>query len=164
MTRNISDTPNTHLSFPIMAVSTLPPAPIQPTQSSWTFTQGFILGQASFLLIVLLFIRYVVFSPAETPDDEGYKQRRAEKAKVCEVVRCGHSGSIRDLHHNLSNNFSVLTFQRAQLSTTGVPPPPPGHILNKTGYDMATHPAESTDWLNALFAQVSRALGRESYS
>lgn len=72
----------TPLTPPIMAVNTIPPAPIQPPQSTWTFTQGFILGQASFLLIVLLFIRYVVFSPAESPDDEGYKQRRAEKAKV----------------------------------------------------------------------------------
>jgi maintenance of morphology protein 1 len=65
-----------------MSINTLPLAPPAPQQSTWTFTQGFILGQASFLLIVLLFIRYVVFSPAETPDDEEYKQRRAEKAKV----------------------------------------------------------------------------------
>jgi maintenance of morphology protein 1 len=40
------------------------------------------------------------------------------------------------------------------LSTNVVPPPVPSQILGKTGYEMATHPAESTDWLNVLFAQV----------
>ena len=61
-------------------MSSLPP-PVATT-SSWTFTQGFLLGQASFLLLVLLFIRYVVFSPAEPIDDESWKQRRAERIKV----------------------------------------------------------------------------------
>lgn len=45
--------------------------------------------------------------------------------------------------------------QKAVLSTTSVPAPLPSVLLNKTGYEMATHPAESTDWINVLFAQVS---------
>ena len=53
-----------------------------PSTATWTFTQGFLLGQASFLVIALLFIRYVVFSPAEPPSDESWKKRRAERAKV----------------------------------------------------------------------------------
>ncbi|WWC59991.1 uncharacterized protein I303_102554 [Kwoniella dejecticola CBS 10117] len=104
----------------------LPPAlaPIPPSTSSWTFTQGFILGQASFLVIILLFVRYVVFSPSEELDTEGWRQKRAEKAK------------------------------KALLSTTSVPPPPPAQLLQKTNYEMATHAAESTDWVNVLLAQV----------
>lgn len=47
-----------------------------------TFTEGFILGQASFLIILLLFIRYVVFSPSEQIDHEGWRKRRAERADV----------------------------------------------------------------------------------
>lgn len=116
-------------------------SPPQTTTSSWTFTQGFILGQASFLLIVLLFIRYVVFSPAEPIDEQGWKERRAQREKVRKRAK-------RYMDH--------ANLQRSKLSTTDVPPPPPSQILGKTGYDMATHPAESTDWLNALFAQVSR--------
>ncbi|WVW79738.1 hypothetical protein I302_101708 [Kwoniella bestiolae CBS 10118] len=109
-----------------MSAPPLPPslAPIPPPTSSWTFTQGFILGQASFLIIVLLFVRYVVFSPSEEIDAEGWKQRRAEKAK------------------------------KALLSTTSVPPPPPAQLLQKTNYEMATHAAESTDWVNVLLAQM----------
>jgi maintenance of morphology protein 1 len=49
----------------------------------------------------------------------------------------------------------MLTEKRVLLSTNVVPPPVPSQILGKTGYEMATHPAESTDWLNVLFAQVS---------
>ncbi|WRT65446.1 uncharacterized protein IL334_002389 [Kwoniella shivajii] len=103
---------------------TLAPAPAPPPTSSWTFTQGFISGQASFLIIVLLFVRYVVFSPSEESDTEGWRKRRAEKAK------------------------------KALLSTTSVPPPPPAQLLSKTNYEMATHAAESTDWVNVLLAQM----------
>jgi maintenance of morphology protein 1 len=53
-----------------------------PTSSPWTFTQGLLLGQASFLVLVLLFVRYVVFSPSEAMDSEGWKKKRAEKSKV----------------------------------------------------------------------------------
>ncbi|KAK8861316.1 hypothetical protein IAR55_002135 [Kwoniella newhampshirensis] len=108
-----------------MSVPTLaPPPPTPPPSSPWTFTQGLILGQASFLVIVLLFVRYVVFSPSEETNAEGWKRRRAERAK------------------------------RTVLSTTSVPPPPATQLLGKTSYEMATHPAESTDWLNVLFAQI----------
>ncbi|ORX36397.1 hypothetical protein BD324DRAFT_628699 [Kockovaella imperatae] len=94
-------------------------------QSTWTFTQGFILGQASFLLIILLFIRYVVFSPAEAGDNESWKKRLAAER-----------------------------LKRSKLSTTGVPPPPTRQILSKTNYDMATHPAESAGWMNVLLSQI----------
>ncbi|ORY25280.1 hypothetical protein BCR39DRAFT_544734 [Naematelia encephala] len=95
-----------------------------PASSGWTFTQGLILGQASFLVLVLLFVRYVVFSPSESIDDEGWRRRREERAK------------------------------KTVLSTTAVPAPPASTLLFKTEYEMGTHPAESADWLNVLFAQV----------
>ncbi|KAK4686770.1 hypothetical protein P7C73_g3347, partial [Tremellales sp. Uapishka_1] len=92
--------------------------------STWTFTQGLLIGQASFVVLFLLFVRYVVFEPSPEVDEEGWRRRRSERVK------------------------------RAALSTTAVPPPPHSTILGKTGYEMATHPAESTDWLNVLFAQI----------
>ncbi|RSH94395.1 ERMES complex subunit mmm1 [Saitozyma podzolica] len=103
------------------AVSAASPA---ATGSTWTFTQGLILGQASFLLLCLLFIRYVVFSPSEPVDADSWRRRREERAK------------------------------KTVLSTTAVPAPVAAQILGRAGYEMATHPAESTDWLNVLFAQV----------
>lgn len=53
---------------------------VSPNQ--WTFTQGLILGQASFLLLILVFIRYVVFSPADKRDGEDWRKRRDERIKV----------------------------------------------------------------------------------
>jgi maintenance of morphology protein 1 len=50
--------------------------------SPLTFTQGFMLGQISFLAIILLFMRYVVFSPADKGDEQGWKRRREEREKV----------------------------------------------------------------------------------
>jgi len=114
-----------------------------PQSSPWTFTQGLILGQLSFLVLVLLFVRYVVFSPSEQLDEEGWKRRRSEPHKVSSQTDGAGSALL------------IWRVQRAVLSTTGVPAPLPSLLLGKTGYDMATHPAESTDWLNVLFSQVS---------
>ena len=50
--------------------------------------------------------------------------------------------------------------QKAVLSTTNVPPPSSSELLEKTGYDMATHASESADWINVLFAEVSLARPR----
>jgi maintenance of morphology protein 1 len=54
----------------------------QVVPTAWTFTQGFLVGQACFIILCLLFVRYVVFSPAEADDGEAWRQRRAERAKV----------------------------------------------------------------------------------
>lgn len=35
-----------------------------------------------------------------------------------------------------------------------MPPPPTSYLLDNTGYDMATHPAESADWVNVVGAQI----------
>ncbi|WOO78930.1 Maintenance of mitochondrial morphology protein 1 [Vanrija pseudolonga] len=98
--------------------------PMHPAPAAWTFTQGFLVGQAVFLALALLFIRYVIFSPLEAQDTEGWRRRRDERAK------------------------------KSLLSNTAVPPPPASLLLSKTGYEMATHPPESTDWVNVLLAQV----------
>ena len=51
-------------------------APLVPVQSSWTFTQGLLFGQASFVALVLLFIRYVVFQRVEEQDEVAWRARR----------------------------------------------------------------------------------------
>ena len=47
--------------------------------------------------------------------------------------------------------------KKAHLSSHPVPPPSSAALLDKVGYDMSAHPAESADWLNVLFSQVSLA-------
>lgn len=52
------------------------------TPAAWTFTQGFLVGQGAFILLCLLFVRYVVFSPADAQDPDAWRQRREERSKV----------------------------------------------------------------------------------
>lgn len=45
----------------------------------------------------------------------------------------------------------------SHISRLSSAPPPPitsAQLLSKTGYDISSHPAETMDWLNVLFAQV----------
>jgi maintenance of morphology protein 1 len=46
--------------------------------------------------------------------------------------------------------------QKALAASKAPPTPAPGaaHVLAKAAYEMASHGAESTDWINVLFAQV----------
>lgn len=53
-----------------------------PPPQGWTFTQGLLFGQASFVVLCLLFVRYVVFQPAEDIDPDEWKRRRDERRKV----------------------------------------------------------------------------------
>lgn len=55
---------------------------LETTPSAWTFTQGLLVGQGIFLLLCLLFIRYVVFSSPSIEDDEARLRRRKERAEV----------------------------------------------------------------------------------
>lgn len=76
-----------------MSKLTVDPAPVH---SQWTFTQGLILGQASFMLLILVFIRYVVFSPADKRDGEDWRKRRDERVKVSYRIHV-NSASQRSL-------------------------------------------------------------------
>lgn len=55
---------------------------LETAPSVWTFTQGLLVGQGIFLLLCLLFIRYVVFSSPSIEDNEARLRRRKERAEV----------------------------------------------------------------------------------
>lgn len=61
-------------------MSTLLTSSSGPT--AWTFTQGFLFGQATVILLGLLFVRYVVFSPADSVDPVAWRERREKREKV----------------------------------------------------------------------------------
>jgi hypothetical protein len=42
------------------------------TSSRWSFTQGFLVGQATFLVLCGLFIKYVVFEEAQLSAHDEY--------------------------------------------------------------------------------------------
>jgi len=62
------------------AITTLATAPAHPayhpyiSRSTWTFTQGFLLGQIVFVILCGVFLKYVVF---EEGDKENLTHRKA---------------------------------------------------------------------------------------
>lgn len=61
----------------LILASPTPTPSVIVASSRWSFTQGFLVGQATFLVLCGLFIKYVVFEDAERS-----RQRTAERAKV----------------------------------------------------------------------------------
>lgn len=53
-----------------------------PGPAAWTFAQSFLFGQITVIVLGLLFVRYVVFSPADSVDPVAWRQRREEREKV----------------------------------------------------------------------------------
>lgn len=108
------------------SLATAPP----PSTPTWTFTQGLLLGQLSFILLTLLFMRYVVFSPESSAPASATAaaDRRAR--------------------------FEQRRAARAKLSTTAPPPAGAAQLLQGVEYDMASHGLEGVGWGNVLAAQV----------
>ncbi|KAK4701847.1 hypothetical protein P7C70_g4382, partial [Phenoliferia sp. Uapishka_3] len=96
-----------------------------PGPPSFSFTQGVLLGQASFVVLAVLFLKYVVF-------EDPHIARQQTKSKS-------------DLRGKAKRH-------KSQASVAAVSPIPA--ILSQLAYDLPTHPPETLDWLNVLLAQT----------
>ncbi|CAH7671117.1 hypothetical protein BY996DRAFT_4584485 [Phakopsora pachyrhizi] len=113
-----------------------------------TFTQGFIVGQISLLVVVVMLVKYVMFEDSQTArrTDDQRKNNRSRRRK-------------KSSWRPRSNSDS-----KPRGGTAEEP-----EILSKLAYDLSTHPPESSDWLNVLIAQAiiayrSLVLGTEENS
>ncbi|MBW0474252.1 hypothetical protein O181_013967 [Austropuccinia psidii MF-1] len=93
-----------------------------------TFTQGFIVGQLTFLLLIAFFIKFVVF--------EDSKKAPEHKKKIHGLTSRSNKRARRPSYHDKSKG--------------NIEP----ELLSKLSYDLSTHLPESTDWLNVLVAQA----------
>lgn len=64
----------------LASASLVPPPPAVHVRSSYSFTTGIIIGQASVFLLLFLVVRYVVFE-----DGKAGMKRRAERARAAGV-------------------------------------------------------------------------------
>ncbi|KAA1078978.1 ERMES complex subunit mmm1 [Puccinia graminis f. sp. tritici] len=101
-----------------------------------TFTQGFIVGQLSFLVLVICFVRYVVF---EDPKSSQNKKPMGSQRKAY-----NHNPTVR----RTSKQSRKLSFHDKSHGTAE------SELLSKLPYDLSSHPPETTDWLNVLLAQA----------
>lgn len=106
---------------------------IHPSNNGWSFTQGLICGQASVIVVILVFIRFFVFSEAPTTA----KPAKRDSSGV--IVKREKKGDD-DTHES------------TKLAT----------ILEKTYYDVNNHASESLDWFNVLIAQTISQLRTEA--
>lgn len=113
---------------------------ISPVATSWSFTQGLILGQLSVVFIALIFIKFFVFS---------------EQSASSKVTTFNSSGVIvrRDKKKNLDGDATPQE-ETDELKLL--------NILEKTYYDVDNHAPESLDWFNVLVAQTISQIRTEA--
>lgn len=94
-----------------------------------TFTQGVLVGQLSLIIVVILFVRYVIF---EDPEASRNNRRHKKPRRSSIISSRRHRPSLADRN------------------TKPIVP----DVLSKLSYDLSTHPPETADWLNVLVAQA----------
>lgn len=114
---------------------------ISPRYRTFTFSAGFLCGQASLIIVAVLFLRYVVF------EDPTVALREAGKRKK-KRLRSSASKRQRRASSSSTSRKAPLFSGAATLPTTD------RLILEKLTYDLSSHPSESLDWLNVLLAQA----------
>ncbi len=111
---------------------------------SLSFTQGFLLGQLSVVILIGCFIKFFIFGDPPSP----------------ETTASARALARRDRSHSISLTSSSSTPHKlnSQRSASHVLRPPPrlttATILSKTYYNVNSHQPESLDWFNVLIAQT----------
>ncbi|KAJ6782907.1 hypothetical protein PWT90_04896 [Aphanocladium album] len=121
------------------------PARSEPTLS---FTQGFIVGQISVVVILAAFIKFFIFGDPPSPDvtaslraTERRSRTLAHKQSLLTLRSQGH-------RHGQGLNRKKSTVLRNPPTLTI------GSILSKTYYNVDSHQPESLDWFNVLVGQT----------
>ncbi|KAL8674373.1 MAG: hypothetical protein Q9168_001233 [Polycauliona sp. 1 TL-2023] len=123
------------------------PAP-QQQQSSLSFTQGFLLGQLSVVILIGAFIKFFIFgdppSPETTASTRALARQGRDKAhrRSFSVNSSPVAPGRSDVRHSSSN-----VLRHPPRLTTPI-------ILAKTYYNVNAHQPESLDWFNVLIAQT----------
>ena len=115
--------------------------------ASLSFTQGFLLGQVSVVILIGAFIKFFVLG--EIPSSESTASART----------LARRNSKQQQHVRSSSLFSASPQKlKTRRSGSHVLRPPPrlttATILSKTYYNVNSHQPESLDWFNVLIAQT----------
>lgn len=117
------------------------------TVATWSFTQGLVIGQLSVIFVIIVFIKFFVFSEqtttskATTFNSSGVIVRRDKKKQS------GQDGS--EMGDGLPDQLGVDELKLLS-------------ILEKTYYDVENHAPESLDWFNVLVAQTISQIRTEA--
>lgn len=102
-------------------------------RTHWTFTQGFLVGQLSVVILAIVFVKFFIFG-----QNEGSPDRKAGNMHTTSAI-------LRRQRQLKKKRSTVLRNPPPLTNTT---------ILAKTYYNVDTHQPESLDWFNVLIAQT----------
>ncbi|KAI9844126.1 MAG: ERMES complex subunit mmm1 [Thelocarpon superellum] len=129
-----------------------------------SFTQGFLLGQLSIVVLIGAFIKFFIFGDLPSADstataratarrERTLAHRRSRSASASASASISSSSSSRKQRSLRRKGSSIL--RNAVPLTTAT-------ILRKTYYNVDAHPPESVDWFNVLVAQTIAQLRSEA--
>ncbi|KAH3899397.1 related to Maintenance of mitochondrial morphology protein 1 [Saccharomycodes ludwigii] len=115
---------------------------------TWSFTQGFIIGQLSVIVVLIFFLRFFIFSDARSPNPTHSLSIFSKISQNSSIIKLGGKERVNDVTDEQDTDSSK------QLNS----------ILEKTYYDVDTHQPESLDWFNVLIAQTLHQFREEALS
>ncbi|KAJ3554878.1 hypothetical protein NPX13_g10492 [Xylaria arbuscula] len=116
---------------------------------SLSFTQGFIVGQISVVLLIAAFIKYFIFGDPPSPEVTASIRATERRSRTL-----AHRQSLLTLR-TPNTKEPQPTLKKKKSSVLRNPPTLTiGSILNKTYYNVDSHQPESLDWFNVLVAQT----------
>lgn len=130
----------------------------RPKFSSWSFTQGLIIGQLSIIIISMLLIKFFIFSnDSDKETTSSLKSTELNNSDAYLVNRILKRGG-KDYDETTST--ANLEVEENDSDDT----PKIRSILDKTYYNVSTHKAESLDWFNVLIAQTIQQFREEAWN
>ncbi|KAI4235800.1 MAG: hypothetical protein LQ349_002925 [Xanthoria aureola] len=117
-------------------------------QSSLSFTEGFLLGQLSIVILIGAFIKFFIFGDPPSPETTASTRALARQSRdkghrrSFSINSSPHVAGRSDVRHSSSN-----VLRNPPRLTTPI-------ILAKTYYNVNAHQPESLDWFNVLIAQT----------
>jgi maintenance of morphology protein 1 len=117
-----------------------------------SFTQGFILGQISIVLLLAAFIKYFIFG--DPPSPEVTATIRAAERRSRTLAHKKSLLSLRETNTRQAAQQPTLNKKKSSILRPGPPTLTIGSILDKTYYKVDSHQPESLDWFIVLVAQT----------
>jgi maintenance of mitochondrial morphology protein 1 len=125
-----------------------------------SFTQGFIIGQLSVVLLIAAFIKFFIFGDPPAPEvtasiraTERRSRTLAHKKSLLSLRAPSASPEARKAD-SPPQQQAVLSKKKSSILRTSHPTLTIGSILDKTYYKVDSHQPESLDWFNVLIAQT----------
>ncbi|KAJ5935915.1 hypothetical protein N7454_005213 [Penicillium verhagenii] len=150
----------------MMALQQPDPALVAP-QSSLSFTQGFLLGQLSVVLLIGAFIKFFIFGEAPPPPSRGLSNRTSHR-RYSSVYnppqdqktlreKPSNSNVLRPVPASSTNTRSILR----KTYYSAIPTNPSKHGRHRMHH--SSHQPESLDWFNVLIAQTIAQYRQTAY-